>query len=281
MSKAEDDASTPAHATPHDGWFDRHQMHVLKSSLLALFVLMVLGGVYISHEIRVATQRANDNATAVAELSKSLDTSRKQLTDHGITPSAPPAKTIVEGIPGAEGAPGANGAPGKSGAQGESGPSGPPGPTGAPGATGKTGSTGQDGSSGVAGPIGPTGAPGINGIDGAQGPVGPAGQDGANGKDGTDGKNGTDGTDGKNGVPPAGWTYTDPTGASYTCSPVSDFDPAAPHYVCTADPVAPTTPPAALKSDFVASSPIIPSPKRDVPPVVSVGYAIISERKRL
>jgi hypothetical protein len=60
------------------------------------------------------------------------------------------------------------------------------------------------------------------------GPPGPSGPPGAPGKDGRDG---TDGKDGTNGKPPAGWTFTY-NGVTYTCSPVSGFDPDSPRYTC-------------------------------------------------
>jgi hypothetical protein len=251
------------------GWFDRNQMRVLKASLVAVFVLMVLGGAYISHEIRGATQRADASATAVQKLSKNLDSSRKQLIDHGIKPSAPSAKTIVEqvgGVPGATGAPGKNGATGVSGQEGTQGKPGPSGPPGSPGSPGTNGV----GSPGAAGETGAPGIPGTNGVDGKDGAPGAAGQDG---KDGTNGK------DGSNGQPPAGWTYTDPAGVPYTCSPVSGFDPASPRYACTADTA---TAPTSSNAGFLASGePASPSRRQEMPVMMSVAYAIVSERKRL
>lgn len=261
-----------------DGWFERHQMKLLKGSLVTLFVLMVLGGVYISYEMLTLSQRASDNAKAVTLLSKNLDTSRKQLTDHGITPSAPSSKTVIEQVPGAQGAPGAAGAPGKNGEPGSVGPSGPPGPSGS------TGKAGQEGAPGAAGSPGPTGAPGVNGSDGAAGkdgapgPAGPAGPAGQDGKNGTDGK---DGTNGKDGAPPASWTWTDPQGNTYTCLPDSGTDPAAPHYTCKADPAPPVTSPPATAGFLASGMPGGPSPKQQMPLMMSVGYAIISDRKRL
>ena len=44
---------------------------------------------------------------------------------------------------------------------------------------------------------------------------------------GATGPAGKDGTDGKDGSPPAGWTYTDALGVSYTCQRAADFDPDA------------------------------------------------------
>ena len=75
------------------------------------------------------------------------------------------------------------------------------------------------------------------GLDGAAGAAGPKGD---KGDPGTDGKDGADGTDGQ---PPAGWTYTDPAGIEYACSPVDGFDTTSPRYTCTADSAAPTSSP--------------------------------------
>jgi hypothetical protein len=278
-------AKPPAPAV--DGWFDRHQMKLLKGSLVTLFVLMVLGGVYISYEMLTLSQQAHDNARAVTLLSKNLDTSRKQLTDHGIIPSAPSSKTVIEQVPGAQGAPGAAGAPGKNGEPGVSGPSGSPGPTG---------KAGQGGAPGAAGSPGPTGAPGVNGSDGApgkDGAPGPAGQDGKDGAPGAQGpagpvgpagvagQDGKDGKDGRDGAPPASWTWTDPQGVSYTCTEDSGTDPAAPHYTCKADPAPPVTSPPASAGFLASGIPGGPSPRPGMPLMMSVGYAIISDRKRL
>ncbi|MFE1949938.1 hypothetical protein ACFW9D_05650 [Streptomyces sp. NPDC059524] len=89
------------------------------------------------------------------------------------------------------------------------------------------------------------------------GPTGPAGTDatGIPGQDGADGSNGSDGTDGS---PPAEWTYTDPDGVRYRCTPVDDFDPAQPRYGCaptsTPPPDDPTTTPDPDQSDNRGSS---------------------------
>ena len=120
------------------------------------------------------------------------------------------------------GPPGSRGEPGKS-VVGPRGPRGFPGPSGSPGSPGPSGSPGADGSdSNVPGPSGPSGSPGQD----ATGVPGPAG---------ADGQDGQDGVDGRDGQPPAGWTYTDPQGVTYTCRPVDGFDPDAPRYTCTPD----------------------------------------------
>ncbi|BBA99294.1 hypothetical protein RVR_5848 [Actinacidiphila reveromycinica] len=185
---------------------------------LAAFIAMALHSVQDSNQ-RLAKGQAAQK-TVISRLSSGLDTSRKQLQQHGVTPSAPPAKSIVQDVPGVPGTPGVKGEPGS------------PGPSGPPGKPGKDSTVpGPAGSPGADSTVpGPEGSPGVAGTQGDPGPAGPAG------KDGTDGK---DGQDGKDGAPPAGWTFTDATGQSYTCSPVGDFDPSAPRYACTADAAAP------------------------------------------
>ncbi|MFI6653283.1 collagen-like protein [Streptomyces sp. NPDC050529] len=142
------------------------------------------------------------------------------------------------------------GPPGSRGEAGETviGQSGPPGPTGSPGPTGPSGKPAPTitPSPGPTGATGPSGRPGADST--APGPSGSPGQDatGAPGTNGQNGADGQDGTDGQDGSPPAAWTYTDPAGVTYQCTPVEDFDPANPRYRCTPTstppPDAPTTP---------------------------------------
>jgi hypothetical protein len=201
---------------------------------IAVFVVLVLHSVQDSNRRLAEGQAAQ--ATVIARLSTSLDTTRQQLQQHGVTPSAPPAQSIVGGVPGV---PGATGTPGRPGPSGAPGPSGSPGPTGP---TGKTGSAGADGTPGATGPPGAAGNDGQTGAQGDPGPAGPQGDPGPAGPAGADGTNGTDGRDGTNGSPPAGWTYTDPNGVAYTCSPVDGFDPQSPRYTCAPDVTATPTP---------------------------------------
>lgn len=197
---------------------------------LAVFIALVLHSVQASNQRLADGQQAQ--ATVIARLSAGLDTTRQQLQQHGVEPSAPPAQSIVGGVPGVPGVPGAQGEPGSPGAKGDKGDPGAaaspvPGPSGPPGKPGAD--------SMVPGPRGPQGVPGADSTV-----PGPKGDQGDPGVAGQDGKDGTDGRDGAPGSPPAGWTYTDARGQSYTCSPVDGFDPAVPRYACTAD----TTPPA-------------------------------------
>jgi hypothetical protein len=198
---------------------------------LAAFIALVLHSVQDSNRRLADGQKAQ--ATVITRLSSSLDTTRQQLQQHGVTPSAPPAQSIVKAVPGVPGAVGAQGVQGEQGVPGPvstvPGPSGPRGPAGpvstVPGPTGPAGVPGAD--STVAGPAGPAGPPGADST--VPGPKGDQGDQGVAGRDGTDGK------------PPAGWTWTDPAGISYTCSPADGFDPAAPRYTCTPDAVTPPT----------------------------------------
>jgi hypothetical protein len=198
---------------------------------LAAFIALVLHSVQASNKRLADGQDAQ--ATVIDRLSSSLDTTRQQLQQHGVTPSAPPAQSIVKAVPGV---PGAVGAPGVQGEQGVPGPvSTVPGPSGPRGPAGPV--------STVPGPTGPDGAPGADST--VPGPAGPAGPPGADstvpGPKGDQGDQGVAGRDGAAGQPPAGWTWTDPAGISYTCSPVDGFDPSAPRYTCTPDAVTPPT----------------------------------------
>lgn len=189
---------------------------------LAAFIALVLHSVQASNARLADGQEAQ--ATVIARLSAGLDTTRQQLQQHGVNPSAPPARSIVGGVPGVPGSPGAQGIPGSPGAKGEKGDPGAaaspiPGPSGSPGRPGADSTV-----------PGPQGAPGADST--VPGPKGDQGAQGVAGKDGRDG------TDGKS---PAGWSWTDPAGVSYSCTM---DDPAGPHYACAPDPVVTPTSPA-------------------------------------
>lgn len=109
---------------------------------------------------------------------------------------------------------------------------------------GSQGRAGADGVNGIDGRNGVDGTNGINGLDGETPPclstpaqcVGADGRDGVDGKDGADGQDGVDGKDGVDGAPgrpPAGFSFTDGTGAEQTCT----RDPGSPDesatYTCT------------------------------------------------
>lgn len=167
---------------------------------------------------------ADLRGSAVTVLATNVRELRAQLQQEGKTPVAPDPTEAVEHLPDRAQVPVPI-----------------PGPRGATGADGTKGDKGEKGDKApVITPL-----PGQDGKDGADSTVpgpavtGAAGQDGQDGKDGSDGADGTNGTDGNTGPPPAGWSYADGTGATYTCSLDADHDPAAPHYTCRPDAPAP------------------------------------------
>lgn len=228
----------------------------------AILALAVLAG-YLAWDDRT------DRVDANQALGEALTTEQDAATARGDEPVTPDVAAIeadpsvvLRGETGEQGASGRDGDPGNPGQDGQNGPQGA---VGAPGSTGDTGAAGLDGaggpqgSPGAPGSNGPPGADGVPGVDGTQGlpgppgpagpagvpgssgATGPAGQDGAPGPAGTTGDPGAPGPDGSPGAPPAGWTWTDPDGVSYTCAPTEAFDPAAPTYAC-ATPPAPEDP---------------------------------------
>lgn len=135
------------------------------------------------------------------------------------------------------GPPGSRGEPGQS----VTGPRGPKGDKGEPGSPGPTGPPGKDGADGTGatgkpGPAGETGAPGAAGTDGQPGPPGPQGEPGPAGPQGEKGDQGEQGPRGEQGPPPSGWTYTDPQGVTYECTPDSN---GSTHYTCRSNQSAP------------------------------------------
>ncbi|MFJ1700346.1 collagen-like protein [Streptomyces sp. NPDC088252] len=186
-----------------------------------LFAIVALFGVAVILWARIDTadRKAKELATeadlrgnAVSTLATDVRKLRTQLKADGKTPVAPDPTKAVSNLPDRAAVPVPIPGP-----KGDKGDAGTPGPaiTGPPGTPGRPG---QDA----------TGAPGVAGKDGVNGHDGAPGRDGASGKDGVNGK------DGRNGQPPAGWTYTDPQGVQYACSPVTNFDPATPRYTCSA-----------------------------------------------
>ena len=136
--------------------------------------------------------------------------------------------------------------------EGEVGATGPPGPPGPAGTDGKDAPTITP-AAGSPGPPGPTGPPGADSV--VPGPTGPPGP-GATGAPGSDG---VDGRDGEDGAPPSEWTYTDPDGVTYRCTPVDDFDPANPRYRCT--PTATSAPDPTPTVSHTAQQPPAPDQK--------------------
>lgn len=197
------------------------QLRLEPALRLLAIVLFLLGCAYIV--IQLLTLRSTLDAqavsqqaqsTAITKLSTALDQTRTQLKQHGVTPSAPPATTIVKGVPGAAGA-------------SVVGPQGPAGTSPDPNAIAQLvlsmihPSPGPVGPSGAVGPQGPAGADST--VPGPAGPAGAAGQDG---------KDGSDGAQGATGPAPSGWTFTASDGTVYDCSPDA---PGSTHYQCTAE----------------------------------------------
>jgi hypothetical protein len=211
----------PPNRRIEDAWF---AAKVLAAVGVLTWIVVTLQG--LSHDL----SQANAARDALA----------RQVQQLGASPVAGPPGSrgepgpAVTGPAGPAGSPGASGASGKAGAAAspEPGPTGPRGVAGSPGAD-----------STVPGPSGAQGLPGADStVPGPQGDQGVAGVAGAAGKDGTNGTDGRDGTDGTPGQPPAGWTYTDPAGVAYTCSPVDNFDTTAPRYTCSPDAIVSPTP---------------------------------------
>lgn len=220
---------------------------VLSVAALAWYALRTA-----NEERQQAQATATANATAIKQLSDALKTTQSQLTQHGITPKAPPPATIVQQIPGATGAAG----------QSIEGPPGPPGKDGVspdpraiaalvadmihpiPGPQGKQGIPGAD--STVPGPQGEPGpASTVAGPQGPQGEPGPAST-----------VAGPQGEKGDTGPAPSGWTFTASDGTVYDCAPDSA---GSTHYACTAEsgtgPQPPVSPsPSPSQSATAASS---------------------------
>jgi hypothetical protein len=203
----------------------RQWAFALVAVLLFLTGGVILGWLRITHEADRADELAAEadlRGTAVSTLAGDVRVLRAQIQAKGGTPAAPDPAKAVEHLPDRAEVPvPIPGPPGPKGDKGDPAPIITPSP----------------------GPTGATGRPGINStIPGPAGPAGIAGPAGQNGADGKPGQDGTNGRDGAAGSPPAGWTYTDPAGVAYTCSPVANFDPAAPRYTCAADSTAPPSP---------------------------------------
>lgn len=179
---------------------------------IAAAILFLGGGLAVAFlQIDRAQSRADDLATeanlrgtAVSTLAGDVRALRQQVKAKGGTPVAPDPTKAVKDLGDRAEVPVP--IPGPPGPKGDKGASGKPAPTITP----------SPGASGAAGAVGQPGPPGPSGAPGADGAAGAAGKDGARG------------------LPPAGWTYTDPQGVQYTCSPAEGFDPDAPRYTCTA-----------------------------------------------
>lgn len=194
---------------------------------LLAFLLALTGGVLLVY-VRVQAEasrgdqlaaEADRRGEAVSTLASDVRVLRAQISAQGDTPAAPDPTKAVKDLPARAAVPVP--IPGPPGPKGDKGDPGKDAPTitPSPGASGAPGQPGAD--STVPGPQGPQGEPGADStVPGPSGPPGPPGKDGA------------DGTDGKDGKPPAGWTWTDRLGDTYTCTPASNFDADSPQYTC-------------------------------------------------
>lgn len=270
-------------AKHHEGrpsWFTRNQAAVLRATVIGMFVLMIFGGFFVSKWMFDLRRDFDGRGEVVDVLAENLDATRKQLKDNGITPSAPPAKQVVEDVEGTPGEKGDQGDPGLIGPSGLTGPSGPPGPRGPKGDRGDLGETGEDGTPGVAGDIGPSGAPGVNGNDGLNGtngndgPQGPAGPEGPEGPRGEKGEKGDAGS-----LPPSMTIVRD--GSVETCTLQADGTT----YACTAIPASgPDTGETPETNTPESRAVMTPASSHQEPgksPVLmSYAYAIVADRKR-
>jgi hypothetical protein len=204
---------------------------------IAAVALLAFGVTFLFYDRQTRVQQVN-------ALSSALDATREQVRGFGQTPVAPPpgqilaTPTLVAGPRGPAGDNGANGASGRGltsvicvggvwrvqytdGVVDDSAGActGPPGPIGAAGPTGQsvTGSPGPDGAAGADGRDGADGAAGAQGDPGPAGAAGPAG---------------ATGPAGAAGAPPAGWTWTSPTGMAYSCTRDAGSPDSAPSYSC-------------------------------------------------
>ncbi len=205
-------------------------------AIVALMVALLGSILWLSRSDAEQREQAQEQAKFSARdreaLAQTVDLLRRQLLREGVTPAAPPADTIVEGLPGPPGPAGAVGAPGLDGLPGAS----VTGPRGLPGVDGKDGAAGQAGGAGKDG----VGEPGTDGKDGAAGepggdstvpgPTGPSGADstvagpqGAPGADST-----VPGPQGPAGPAPSSFSFV-AQGVTYTCTD-PDLDG---NYTCT------------------------------------------------
>ncbi|WP_152626488.1 collagen-like protein [Streptacidiphilus carbonis] len=191
-------------------------------------VVVLLGCAYVVLQLLSMRSTLNSyersqtaQSTAITQLSTALDKTRTQLQQHGVTPSAPPATTIVKNVPGATGAAGQS-------VVGPQGPAGKDGVSPDPQAIAALVATMIHPSPGPSGPPGKDSTvPGPQGVPGPASTVaGPQGAQGVPGKDSTvPGPQGAKGDPGAAGSPPSSWTWmwTDPSGTThtYTCVPDS------------------------------------------------------------
>lgn len=205
--------------------------------------IMLIGAFLWGAEMAKRSSASSANAVTLAEQVKQacatgqLVVDDRNLCSKAEAVAAAPAE-LVPGPPGPEGPKGDKGDkgdPGDDGATGAPGVKGATGDAGLAGADGLPGAPGADGLPGPAGPGGPPGPPGEPGPAGPMGPIGPAGPAGADGADSTvPGPAGPAGPAGATGPAPSSFTFTDRTGATYTCTP---NPPGSTTYTCQSDGV--------------------------------------------
>lgn len=173
----------------------------LLAALLALVgvgvLWLIVGGTRSQQQAETASRRAQTATTAVERL---CDQVRALGGQCAVTPAE-----VRQARPG------------------DIGPIGPQGPPGPPGPMGLTGPAPPC----LYTPARCQGAPGDAGTPGVAGPAGVEGQPG------TTGPAGAQGTPGAPGAPPAGWTWTDPLGATYSCTRDAASPEDAPTYTCS------------------------------------------------
>lgn len=268
--------------------------------MLLVFLILKLGRA--SDQIGTLNQADMGRDRAIAALADAESSARAQIKALGGTPGVPPPQVIISGAAGATGAQG----PGPSDAQVQAAvdvyllehpPSAsvpaaqveadvasylalhPPAP-GPPPSDAQVATAVAAYMAVHPAPSGPPGSPGASGEPGQVGPSGPAGAQGPAGQNGADGS------------PPAGWTWTDPSGNTYDCA--KDDQTPAPHYTCTARPspsaspsgspsqsASPTAtdssaPPTAgavpSAADKTASPPTVRTPKPPAPAVTATAF---------
>lgn len=197
--------AAPAAAAARD-----HRGHRLFLALAAVAVLGVIALGWGVLSLKAYVDDLSQQQSAAAVVAQRL---ASQLHTLGVTPVVQPPAPL-------------------------NGPAGPAGPAGVQGIPGPAGSPGIPGPTGVPGPTGPTGAPGATGQPGAPGTQG---QDGATGPTGPQGPPGPSGAQGPPGQPPAGWSWQDKHGTTFTCTRDAGSPDSAPTYTCTSQ--SPTTTP--------------------------------------
>jgi hypothetical protein len=78
-------------------WLECHHHEVVRTAMGVVLAGMVGGGVYSSSQFFTLAHQNSEKDRVIAQLSKSLDSSRNQLQADGIAPTSPSAREIVDG----------------------------------------------------------------------------------------------------------------------------------------------------------------------------------------